>query len=57
MCECVYPYTYMGWESDCMAVNVSIATGFIALPIYTHICICFLGDRVGFLERILVCHQ
>lgn len=56
VCGCVYPHIY-GLKFDCMAVNVSIATGFIALPIYTHICICLLGDRVGFLERILVCYQ
>lgn len=50
---CVHPETYTGYKSECTGANVSIATGFIALCIYTHICLCFLGDRVDFLERML----
>ena len=53
VCGCTH-ITCMGHKSDCTEVNVSITTGFTALCICTHICICFLGDGVGFLERILV---
>lgn len=34
-----------------LTANVSSATGFISFPIYTHICICSLGDRGGFLGK------
>lgn len=54
VCACTHIHI---WGESLTAVNVSIPTGFIALRIYTHICIGFPGDRVGSLEQILVWYQ